>query len=47
MAFLALNATACVGRKANNDGDKRPGEQNPAQPYEQERQELEQDSQRG
>jgi len=38
--------TACVGRLGNNDGPKRPGEPNPAQPYESERQQLEQDSQR-
>ena len=47
VSLLAPSAVACVGQRGNNDGPKRPGEPNPAQPYESERQELEQDSQRG
>ena len=44
---VALTSSACVGRLGNNDGPKRPGEPNPAQPYQGERQQLERDSQRG
>lgn len=43
---LVLTSAACVGRKGNNDGPKRQGEPNPAQPYADERQELETESQR-
>lgn len=45
-AGLVLVSTGCVGRKGNNDGPKRPGEPNPAQPYADERRALESDSQR-